>query len=226
LGGGHPTDSIYQFLVSSLIWFLPAWFYRLTLKSTAWLWWPFAFLGAPPNLAKNPDWFFAQSTETKWAKSTAPLAYLSILAFAGASIWRTFSQGMSLENPFLNVLGYALVINWSTTPWQLLGAAGSLLSLVVIYLTDWTFRKYTIAKRTQDALLLEEAKEQMRKIEQLARLRTITFLTYCAIVGFHALLVLNDRACWFVPATSVEAWSESLYREYAPVVNCTNSVRR
>ena len=210
----------FVFASSVLMWFLPAWFYRLTLKSTAWLWWPIAFLGSPPKLARNPHWFYAQRAETKWAKSTAPLAYLSIAAFLGAGLWQTLGQGETLENPFLSVFGYALSVNWSTSPWQLLGFAGSVLTLVVIYLSDWIFRKYVIATHTNDVDLREEAKRQMRAVEHLSRLRTIMFLAYCAIVGLHASLVLNGRACWVVPAPSIQRWSEWLYREYAPILRC------
>lgn len=36
-----------------LILFLPAWLYRVTLKSTAWFWWPLAYLGGPLPRVKN-----------------------------------------------------------------------------------------------------------------------------------------------------------------------------
>jgi hypothetical protein len=79
------ADAILVIAPAMVLWFFPAWVYRVTLKSTAWLWWPLAFLGAPPKIANNPDWFHTKVTETKWARSVTPLAYLSIFAFIGVS---------------------------------------------------------------------------------------------------------------------------------------------
>src|SRR5262249_33755797 len=109
-----------------LCWFLPGWLYRVTLKSTAWLWWPLAFLSGPSKLAKNPDWFHAQTKETDLARLLRRVSYCSLFVFVGASIWRTLEEGRVPDNVFLNVVGYAFSIDWRSTPWQLLGVAGAL----------------------------------------------------------------------------------------------------
>lgn len=153
-----------------------------------------------------------------------PLAYLSILAFVGVSLWRSLNQGRLPDNPFISIVGYAFLIEWTATPWQLLGLTGSILSLAIFYLVDWTFRKYRVANDTQDAPLADQALRHFRWIERLAQARTLFFLAYCAIVGFHAILVLNARTCWFIPAPNVQVWAEWLYREEMPNRECTKLI--
>jgi hypothetical protein len=206
-----------------ILWFLPAWFYRISLKSTAWLWWPLAFLGAPPKLSKNPDWFYRQLFITKWARTIRPLSYLSIAAFVGVSLWRTFNSSHLPDNPFLSVIGYAFAIEWTTAPWQLLGLFGSLLSLAIVYLVDWNFEKYRIAVETRDAALAEDAQWHFRWIEYVSRLRTLLFVAYCVLVGFHAFLILNARSCWITPTAGMQSWSVLFYQEQAPKLACTKS---
>ena len=41
-------------LVVVFICYAPAWFYRLTIKSTVWFWWPLAFLAGDLQKARNP----------------------------------------------------------------------------------------------------------------------------------------------------------------------------
>ena len=146
------------------------------------------------------------------------------MAFFCASLWGTISKGKLPDNPFLNVVGYAFSIDWSATPWQLLGVVGSVLSLVVIYLVDWTFRKYRVAKDTQDAALADEALRHFGWIERLARARTLVFLAYCAIVGLHGLLVVNARVCWFDPTPSIQSWAKVLYQERTPGQKCAKVI--
>ena len=45
------------FLPAIALWFGTAWCYRFILKSTAWFWWPMAFLGGEARLAKTPARF-------------------------------------------------------------------------------------------------------------------------------------------------------------------------
>jgi hypothetical protein len=214
------ANAVMEIAPGILVWFFPGWFYRVTLKSTAWFWWPLAFLSGPPRLSNNPNWFYEQITATKLARTLRPFAYGTVIAFLAVNIERTINEGKLPENPFLSTFGYALSIDWSATPWQLLGVIGSALSLIVLYWIDWNFRKYCVATDTQDTALAKEARRHFRWIEYLARVRTLLFLAYCVIVGFHALLVLNARSCWFTPSSNVQAWSLSLYGKHLPDVTC------
>jgi hypothetical protein len=203
-----------------LIWFFPGWLYRITLKSTAWLWWPIAFLGSQPRLAKNPEWFHSQITETRWARHLRVFAYISVFIFFVTNVWNAHSDQGLPDNPFLNVVGYALVINWAATPWQLLGVTGSLLSVGILYAIDWAYRKSQAAKATNDSLLEAEALRQFGWIERLSRIRSLLFICYCGAVGLQAILVFDARSCWFVPASSIQRLADSLYGNKVPINRC------
>ncbi|WP_315826105.1 hypothetical protein [Bradyrhizobium sp. SZCCHNG3015] len=219
------TDGLYLG-VAGVVWLLPGWMYRITLKSTVWLWWPLAFLSSPPKLASKPAWFHAKIAETRWARLTRLACYFSIILFIISSFCRTTMKGTLPENPFLNVVGYSFSVDWSTTPWQLLGVAGSLLSLTSYYLVDWNYRKYCVANDTQDPSLAREALLQFVWIERLTRVRSLLFLAYCALVGFHALLVFNSHSCWFIPSDTLQASAETVYGEYTPVPECIKPISK
>ena len=212
--------SYFETPVNTFLWFVPGWLYRLTLKSTAWLWWPLAFLSGPPRLANNPYWFRAQVFSTSWSKHMRAVAVATICIFICVTVWQSSSGGHLPQNPFLSVLGYAFSLGWSAAPWQVLGVLGSILSLSISYLIDWTFRKYEIANQTGDDALADEAIVHFGWIERLSRFRTLCFLLYCVVVGFHAFLVVNSRSCWFVPASGVQTWSERLFQERTPQLEC------
>ena len=154
-----------------------------------------------------------------------PVAYFSIMLFIVGAVWRTISQGKLPENAFLNIVGYAFSVDWSTTPWQLLGFGGSVLSLVVFYWIDWSFKKYITAEKTQDGTLRGEALRDFEQIERVKRIRSLLFLAYCALVGFQALLVLNTRSCWFIPGPHTQGWAEWLYGNHAPDQKCVSRSR-
>src|SRR5262249_7342458 len=50
------------------LWFLPGWLYRITLKSTAWFWWPLAFLGGDLRRVQRPELFRQHMMSTLLAK--------------------------------------------------------------------------------------------------------------------------------------------------------------
>jgi hypothetical protein len=202
------------------LWFIPAWLYRFSLKGTAWLWWPLANLMSPPKIAKNPDWFHAQVMETRWSRNMRIFSYFSIITFVTVSLWRTLNEGALPNNPFLNAVGYALSIDWVSTPWQLLGVAGALLSLATVYLVDWDFRKYRVAVETRDTVLAAEAIRHFGRIERLARVRTMLFIAYCVIVALHAVLVFNHQACVFTPSRNLQSWSKAIYGDRTPPAEC------
>jgi hypothetical protein len=150
------------------------------------------------------------------------LACLCIVTFIWLSIWQTLKSGNHLENPFLNIVGYAFSIDWSSTPWQLLAVAGAFLSIVAVRLVDLNFQKFQTALETKDDVLVSNALSRLSCIERLCRLRTLLFLAYCTLVSFQAILVWNAHACWFIPYPFVDAVAQSFYHGYLPPSQCSN----
>src|SRR5258708_38040067 len=113
-----------------LLWFLPAWVYRFTLKSTAWFWWPLVFLGGDLRRAKDPDEFHRTTIGSLYAKVNIGLAIITIIAF----LWVNFvlTGAVLKDNPLLTVVGYFFLVDWSLRSWQILAIALSALSIAIV----------------------------------------------------------------------------------------------
>lgn len=195
--GAGSTDPLNRIiaLIFGLTIYMPAWIYRITLKSTSWLWWPLVFLGS--DLHKpDPKLLHWHITRSPWARASLMMSLLSVVAFSVVNLsWR---DAVSQGNPLLVPLGYLLLIDWSIAPWQLCGLVGSLLSLLLIILMNDAMGKYRIGHEINDQTLLHSVSVQFGWIERISRVRTLIFILYLSIAGIHTLLYVNTVRCWFV----------------------------
>ncbi len=98
--------------LSTPIFFLPAWLYRLSLKSTCWFWWPLVFSQTSGRTAAREvaedgtpgaDVVFAEQTEPLWAKVQFSLALaLWVVAFGVPQDWLAL---LSLSRGGIDLLG-------------------------------------------------------------------------------------------------------------------------
>src|SRR5258708_30731135 len=117
-----------------LIVFLPAWLYRLTIKSTSWFWWPLVFLGGDLKRVQNPALFHWKVAGSLWAKTSIALAVLSLVAFVAANL--VFDGTVFERNPLLTPVGYLLLIDWRLRPWQVSALLASVLSILIVFLVN------------------------------------------------------------------------------------------
>ena len=67
----RPKVSLFVFMffpAALVLWFVPAAVYRLTLKSTAWFWWPLAYISDEPVRPQGPDTFHIAILSSLWAR--------------------------------------------------------------------------------------------------------------------------------------------------------------
>ena len=218
---GDRVFSITVMPFAFLLWFFPAWFYRITLKSTAWFWWPLALLGADLRRAKDPDEFRRTTIQSLWAKTNLVVSSVAIVIF----IWVNFVQSGALfrENPLLTVLEYFFVVDWSLRPWQFLSVALAVLSVVIVFLMDDAAGQYHHSKTKMDEVLLARAESKFGWIERLTRLRLIFAITLFILVGVHSLLYLNSLKCWIELRPNVELWSQFIYGDRVPPMQCSRA---
>jgi hypothetical protein len=205
-----------NFLILLPVWitFFVAWLYRLTIKSTAWFWWPLAFLGDEPRRASNPDLFEWKITGSLWAKSSIILACGSITTFIVAHI--LFNGVLSSDNPLLTVFGYLLTINWSLGSWQILAITASVMTIVIVFLVNDVAGEYRIAEKNNDGLLRLRAANKLIITERLTRIRLIVVVLGWLLVGGQALLYFNSIQCWVTIPPRVERWSVAIYEDRVP----------
>ena len=201
-----------RYAVTIAIMFFPAWLYRLTIKSTAWFWWPLAFLGGDLQRAKNPKLFRWKVWGSLWAKASLIGAALSILAFIAVNAAR---PAVLAENPLITPIGYLLLVDWSR-PWQVFAVAGAVLSMTIVFLVDDIHGELEIALAQRNLGLQKAAERKFGWIERLARLRLLMFIAFWLIVGAHALLYFNSRQCWFTLSPALQGWAETVYGDRLP----------
>jgi hypothetical protein len=193
--------------------FIPAWAYRLTIKSTAWFWWPLAFLGGDLKRTQNPALFRWEVMDSLWAKTSIALACLSLIAFAVAH----FGTLVFGENDFLIPAGRLLAIDWSSLwSWQVFALTAAVLSLALVFLVNDVSGRYRIAQEHGDTQLLAAAQMRFGWIERLARVRLLVLLAFWGLVGTHALLYVNSQQCWFSLSPELQSIANSVYGDRLP----------
>jgi hypothetical protein len=216
------SDSLlayFLYLPAIIMWFLPAWLYRITLKSTAWFWWPLAFLGGDLRRVKNPELFRWDVMGSLWAKTSIALALVTIVAFLFSNLVLT---GVVIQqNPLLTPLGYFLMVDWSWGSWQILLVLVAALSLLIVFLVNDVGGKYDIAIKHADNKLLATAERRFGIIERILRVRLVLTLTSWLLVAAQALLYFNSSQCWFDLPSNVGSWANWAYGRKMPHRHCS-----
>lgn len=206
-----------------LLWYLPAWLYRITLKSTAWFWWPLAYLGADSRRAKNPDEFRRITIGSLWAKASIGIAITTIIGFVWINL--VHSGAIFKDNPLLLMVGYAFLVDWSMPPWQILTVVLALLSVALVFLVDDAGGQYRLATTQGDKALRARAEQKLRWIERLARGRFMLLLLFLIIAGGQALLYFNSVKCGFSTPIWMERQGQWLYGGRMPQNMCTKKLQ-
>jgi hypothetical protein len=216
---GPPLAHFLFFLFSMTVWFIPAWLYRITLKSTAWFWWPLAYIGDDPELAKNPEEFRRTTIGSIWAWISLVLAIGTLLGFVYVNFFRT--GAILQDNPLLTIAGYTLLVDWSSSaPWQLLVVVMAILGIAIVILVNDAGGQYRLAVRQQDATLRARAEIKLLLTEYVARVRLVLLLIFLLVSGLQALLYFNSLKCWFSVPASVERNAIWLYGDRMPRASC------
>jgi hypothetical protein len=178
--------------------------YRVTIKSTAWFWWPLAFLGGDLKRIRRPEVFHWKVLGSLWARTSIALTLLSVLAFAAANL--AFDGAVFERNPLLTPVGYLMLVDWKLRIWQVcvLSAAG--LSMLIVNMVNDVSGEYRIAQDTQDAELLKAATSKYGWIERLTRIRFLLLVGFWGLVGTRAVLYFNSQQCW-VSLRTCDLWT-------------------
>jgi hypothetical protein len=123
-------------------------------------------------------------------------------------------------NPFLTVLGYMFLVDWSAPPWQVLALAVAVLNVAVVCWIDYVGHDYRDAAEHHDQRLLARAEHKFGWIERLLRLRLLLVLAFWVIVAGHTVLYFNTRKCWFTVPSSIERSAQLIYGDRLPPNVC------
>jgi hypothetical protein len=203
-----------------LVWFFPSWLYRVSLKATAWFWWPMVFLLERPKKAKEPELFLSQVLESDWQRVRRVLAWSSLAVFGGVNgLNFLYSDGLgtTFGQPVPTILVMFLLGGVNAVPWQWSGIVGSAVIIIVRY---WLQHESLALRYAEERSLLGLRKRSQRRfvsIERLSRLGVMCFVIYWIGAAGHLSLLANSQRCWLELPHIVQEWAGWFYGEWAPV---------
>lgn len=202
--------------------YIPAWFYRFSIKSTAWFWWPLAYVGSEPHDARDPEHMRRLVLGSPFRRLGRWVAALFLFAFAVVYVWENLvstamANGVRLPALPESSLIIGLMLNHSTTiPWQFAGLASAVIALFVGMWTSHAAISLQRANELKDLKALVRAGRPFPWIERLQRLGLLcTVLFWVALAG-HLVLSANSQRCWIELPSSVSNWTETIYGDLAP----------
>jgi len=206
-------------LPMAFLWFFPAWLYRITLKSTAWFWWPLAFLGDETWLARRPGLIHNRTIRNLTAKTSIAASITTVILFFAAN--SPVGHYLFGQYPFLTVWFYPFTVTWSSVaPWQLLTLAVAVLTIFLMFWVDSAIRDHEYAEARQEAEILATTQGQFRWIERVVRLRRVLLIIFMLIAFGHAALYFNQWGCWFSLPGNVQGWAQWIYGDNMPLATC------
>ena len=216
----HSDSALAYFYIPPvmLMWFLPGWLYRLTLKSTVWFWWPLAFLGDDLRYARDPVLFHRQKMRSLWGLTSIVVAIGTIATFV--IVHFVLSGAIFQTNPLLTLAGLLLVVDWSLAPWQLLPLAAALLTVATVYRVDYVRGEYQHAIATDNVPLRQRAERKFGWVERILRFRLLLVLLFWLAAAGQALLYFNSLKCWFDLPANVALNAHWLYGDKLPQSPC------
>jgi hypothetical protein len=214
--------SIFMAIIGTLFYF-PVWFYRFTIKSTWWFWWPLAFLGGDLRQARNPSVLRWNVTGSLWAKASIASAGAFLLWFVATNL--VVNGVIFQHNPLVTPYGYLLLVHWKFIRlWQVCALVGAVLSIALVILVNDASGKFCIAEKTRDDELKAKTERYFGWIERLARLRSLFVIAFWCLVGGQATLYINSTRCWFslTPTLhpTLHTWAQDIYGDRLPPETC------
>jgi hypothetical protein len=217
---GELPDRVFDSVARSLVLlaYLPAWLYRVSIKSTAWFWWPLAYIGREPHEARDPEHMRRLVLGSPLRRLGRWIAIVSLLAFVVVSAWDYFRTN-GLDLPALPtqtlVIGF-LLTRLADVPWQVAGLISAAMALLVGMWTRHAAISLEYANDKKDVALLVTTNRQFAWIERVGRIGFVCTVLYWSGLAGHLALYVNSQRCWLEPPPAVTAWAKKFYGDLAP----------
>jgi hypothetical protein len=209
------------------LWFLPGWLYRISIKSTAWFWWPLihfgVFLGRVPERAatiEKTELFLKQVRDVKWARLLRWATLFTALAFLGQGVWLFFNSGGKLASvegtppPILVLM--VILTGMISVPWQAMGLLSNAVGWGVYFWSDKAAAPLEHAVKNKDNKAAQLALKPFRRIAWLALLGKVFSLVYWAGLLGWMVLNINSEHCLRPITPEQRAQIDWAYGKFAP----------
>ncbi len=167
---------------------VPPILYRISLKSTLWLYFPLVYVVSHGEKTKD---LLVTLSRTAKAKLRLVLAFLTLAGL----IWKTFvvEQGVLLiSSKVITPLAYFWAINiFELRPWDWCNLVGTLISIVLFYWADERYKLRDEDKKNKSRVVRFGPRDLMW-MGFLVGLRNLMTLTYLAISILFVTLLFSD----------------------------------
>jgi hypothetical protein len=217
---GFASEGLFSSLFSWImfvVYFIPAYLYRLSIKSTCWLYLPLVYIAKEQDLAITPAHFVDRVIRGGWELWRRTLALLTLIAFA-ATTYASISfhevtgslTHRAISPDIISPIEFMFQFDFSGKWWQYCSLFGALI-------TGWLFLQ---AKEMR--VDLDHAKEVVRQVDRvklMMRVRNVLSVALVLMIGVHALLSFSPVAL-YLPASILRGlgWFYGAYMPPVPTV--------
>lgn len=202
-------------LFISTIFLAPAYLYRMSIKSTAWVHWPLAYIARPRDIAKDVE----EVRLRLWADPREwLLRFIMLLTFGGALI-ASIPPLTHVRDAFpggvISVLEYAFLIDLKTLlshPWRVVALCSASITFFLLWY-GWEF-SLLVARSPYHPDRSVRAMRWAAMFEYAMRIRTVCGWVFWALVIVHAALWLTPSTGW-IPVYLRELL-QAIYGEFLP----------
>jgi hypothetical protein len=194
----HSPNTGWKFsdFVFFLFFFAPAYAYRLSIKSTCWLYLPLVYIASWRELTIAPDHFLDRLMRSPWEYARRALAVAILGGFLASTLSYNFIKEAHHVSKFvISPIEYFFVLDFQVwkKPWQFF----SLLSAgITMYLYFEAFEGWIDTKYIRDAAARTAIHRRIEISKILMRLRNVSTVILITLLAVHALLLFSPISHW------------------------------
>jgi hypothetical protein len=199
------------FLIPTFL--IPTYAYRLSIKSTCWLYLPLVYIASEQNFGTTPAHVLDRLWRTPWEWWRRVLAVCSLVGFIITSLaYKLSLLSEPFKSKFVSQLEFLFLIEFhSLKPWQLLNL---LSAIITIYLFFAAGDVRVDERHALDANSKSAITWKVEWLKLLMRLRNVGSSVLIIILGVHVLLLFSP-AMNYLPTYIISILS-NIYGEYMP----------
>jgi hypothetical protein len=188
------------FVLLEIIAFLvPAYFYRFSIKSTWWFYYPLVYIASERDLAANPEKIVNRLREAPWERVSRWIAYSTLGAVFIFNLLPGILQDTH-SNLIISKIEYLLFLDWSAvSPWLICSLVSAAITVGAFVLALHAHSDLSYPGGQGNQLWLDI---RIIILRYGLRIRTLVSTAAMIILGLHVLLAFTRVITW-VPSSTL-----------------------
>jgi hypothetical protein len=179
-------------VVGYVVFFVPAYVYRLSIKSTCWLYLPLVYIASERDLAATPSHFVDRLIRGGWEWWRRILAVLTLIAFALTTLASISAQELAgffmhrtISPKIISPLEFMFQFDFSGKWWQYCSLAGALITGLLFLQAKEMRVDIDYAHNAQAQTTVAR---QVNRVKLMMRVRNVLSMALILMIVVHALL--------------------------------------